>query len=69
MGLKFIGSDRGSQAGKFGDFNTTVFCKQLSENSSKSVEEILKNSKNTKKHVFDMPTAFLKKFIFEIKTD
>ncbi len=36
----------------------------MSENSSKSVAEIHQNSKNPKKQVFDMSTAFLKKFIF-----
>ncbi len=42
----------------------TDFCKKLSENSSKSVAEILKKSKTPKKQVFDMHTAFLKKYIF-----
>ncbi len=36
----------------------------MSENSSKSVAEILKNSKSPKNQVFDMHTAFLKKCIF-----
>ncbi len=36
----------------------------MSKNSSKSVAEIRINSKTPKKQVFDMSTAFLKKFIF-----